>query len=63
MALTGAPDKEMLRQACKIFNGLDAFLVTGILGSKLRRLGIRSLPAESCAAARARPFRLTRYWS
>ena len=49
-----------MREALKIFHGLGASAAAGITRQKMRRLGIRSIPAGPRAATRAHPAGLTR---
>jgi DNA-binding CsgD family transcriptional regulator len=60
MALTGASDETLLREAFATFNSLNALPATRIIREKMRQIGARSIPAQSRATTRAHPFGLTK---
>jgi DNA-binding CsgD family transcriptional regulator/tetratricopeptide (TPR) repeat protein len=59
LALHDATDETALREALKIFTGLGASAAVQITRQKMRRLGIRSIPAGPRTATRADPLGLT----
>ena len=60
LALHDADDEAALREALTIFTGLGAPAAAQITRRKMRRLGIRSIPAGPRTATRADPLGLTR---
>jgi DNA-binding CsgD family transcriptional regulator/tetratricopeptide (TPR) repeat protein len=60
LALHDAADETALREAVKIFTGLGASPAAQLTRQKMRRLGIRSIPAGPRAATRSHPLGLTR---
>jgi DNA-binding CsgD family transcriptional regulator/tetratricopeptide (TPR) repeat protein len=60
LALHDADDEAALRQALTIFTGLGAPAAAQLTRRKMRRLGIRSIPAGPRTATRADPLGLTR---
>jgi DNA-binding CsgD family transcriptional regulator/tetratricopeptide (TPR) repeat protein len=60
LALYDADEEAAFREALKIFHGLGASAAAGITRQKMRRLGIRSIPAGPRTTTRAHPLGLTR---
>jgi DNA-binding CsgD family transcriptional regulator len=60
LALHDAPSEAALREALNIFTGLGASAAAQITRHKMRRLGIRSIPAGPRSATREHPLGLTR---
>jgi DNA-binding CsgD family transcriptional regulator len=60
LALHDASEEAALRQALKIFTGLGAPAAAQLTRHKMRRLGVRSIPAGPRAATRSDPLGLTR---
>ena len=60
LALHDAPYEAALREALNIFTGLGASAAAQITRHKMRRLGIRSIPAGPRSATREHPLGLTR---
>jgi DNA-binding CsgD family transcriptional regulator len=60
LALHDASDEDALRQALKIFARLGAPAAAQLTRHKMRRLGIRSIPAGPRTATRSDPLGLTR---
>ena len=60
LALHDASDPAALRQALQTFTDLGAAAAAQLTRHKMRRLGIRSIPAGPRTATRADPLRLTR---
>src|SRR5215470_9098655 len=60
LALHDADEEVALREALKIFHGLGASAAAQVTRQKMRRLGIRSIPAGPRTATRAHPAGLTR---
>ena len=60
LALHDAGQESELREALKIFTGLGASAAAQVTRQKMRRLGIRSIPAGPRTATRAHPLGLTR---
>ena len=60
LAMYDASDEAALREAVKVFTGLGASAAARITRQKMRRLGIRSIPAGPRTATRAHPLGLTR---
>ena len=60
LALHDAPYEAALREALNIFTGLGAAAAAQITRHKMRRLGIRSIPAGPRSATREHPLGLTR---
>ena len=60
LALHDAGDEAALRQALTIFTGLGAPAAAQLTRRKMRRIGIRSIPAGPRTATRADPLGLTR---
>jgi len=60
LARQDADDEAALRQALKVFHDLGAPAAAQITRQKMRRLGIRSIPAGPRTATRADPLGLTR---
>jgi len=59
LALHDAIDETALRQALRLFDGLGAPAAARLTRHKMRRLGIRSIPAGPRTATRAHPLGLT----
>jgi DNA-binding CsgD family transcriptional regulator/tetratricopeptide (TPR) repeat protein len=60
LALHDAANETALREAVKILTGLGASPAAQLTRQKMRRLGIRSIPAGPRAATRSHPLGLTR---
>jgi DNA-binding CsgD family transcriptional regulator len=60
LALHDASEEAALRQALKIFTGLGAPAAAQLTRHKMRRLGVRSIPAGPRTATRSDPLGLTR---
>jgi DNA-binding CsgD family transcriptional regulator len=60
LTLHDAGDEAALRQALTIFTGLGAPAAGQLIRHKMRRLGVRSIPAGPRTATRADPLGLTR---
>ena len=60
LALLGSADEASLREALQIFTDLGAFATVRLTRQKMRRLGIRSIPAGPRPATREHPLGLTR---
>jgi DNA-binding CsgD family transcriptional regulator/tetratricopeptide (TPR) repeat protein len=60
LAMHDATDETALREALRMFIGLGASAAAQRTRQKMRRLGIRSIPAGPRAATRAHPVGLTR---
>jgi DNA-binding CsgD family transcriptional regulator/energy-coupling factor transporter ATP-binding protein EcfA2 len=60
LVLTDAADERSLTEALPILHGLAAVPAARIVRQRLRRLGVRNLPAGPRSATRADPFGLTR---
>ena len=60
LALLGSTRESLLREAVRIFAGLGASATVRFTQRKMRRLGIRSIPAGPRPATRAHPRGLTR---
>jgi DNA-binding CsgD family transcriptional regulator/tetratricopeptide (TPR) repeat protein len=60
LALHDATDEAALREAVRIFTQLGASPAVQLTRQKMRRLGIRSIPAGPRTATRAHPLGLTR---
>jgi DNA-binding CsgD family transcriptional regulator/tetratricopeptide (TPR) repeat protein len=60
LALLGSTRESSLREALRIFTGLGARATVRVTRQKMRRLGIRSIPAGPRPATRAHPGGLTR---
>jgi DNA-binding CsgD family transcriptional regulator/tetratricopeptide (TPR) repeat protein len=60
LALHDSDQEAALRRALKIFTGLGAPAAAQLTRHKMRRLGIRSIPAGPRTATRAHPLGLTR---
>jgi len=59
LALLGSADEASLREALRIFTDLGAFATVRLTRQKMRRLGIRSIPAGPRPATREHPLGLT----
>ena len=59
LALHDTGQEAALRQALKIFTGLGAPAASQLTRHKMRRLGVRSIPAGPRAATRSDPLGLT----
>jgi DNA-binding CsgD family transcriptional regulator/tetratricopeptide (TPR) repeat protein len=59
LALADSADERLLRQALEAFTGLGATAAAGITRLRMRRLGIRSVPAGRRPAPRTGPLGLT----
>jgi DNA-binding CsgD family transcriptional regulator/tetratricopeptide (TPR) repeat protein len=60
MAWLSSADEHALRRALVVFSDLGANAAARITRQRMRRLGIRSIPAGPRSATRAHPFHLTR---
>jgi DNA-binding NarL/FixJ family response regulator len=60
LALLDGPDDCALREALAIFDALGAAAAARMTRQKMRRLGLRSIPAGPQTATRANPRGLTR---
>jgi DNA-binding CsgD family transcriptional regulator len=60
LALAGAPGEADQLRALQIFNGLGASATARVVRNRLRRQGVRSIPAGPRASTRAHPSGLTR---
>ncbi len=60
MAWLGSADEHALRRSLAVFSDLGATAAARIARQRMRRLGIRSIPAGPRSATRAHPFHLTR---
>jgi DNA-binding CsgD family transcriptional regulator/tetratricopeptide (TPR) repeat protein len=60
MAWLGSTDEHALRRALAVFSDLGAAAAARITRQRMRRFGIRSIPAGPRSATRAHPFHLTR---
>jgi DNA-binding CsgD family transcriptional regulator/tetratricopeptide (TPR) repeat protein len=60
LALLGSADAASLLEALRIFAGLGASATVRLTRQKMRRMGIRSVPAGPQAATREHPLGLTR---
>jgi DNA-binding CsgD family transcriptional regulator len=60
LALFGFADEASLREALRIFTDLGAWATVRLTRQKMRRLGIRSIPAGPRSATREHPLGLTR---
>ena len=59
LALLGSTRESLLREALRIFASLGAKAAVQFTQQKMRRLGVRSIPAGPRPATRAHPFGLT----
>ena len=60
LALLGSQDEDALRAALQILIDLDATATAGVARRRMRKLGVRSIPAGPRTATRAHPMGLTR---
>ena len=60
LALLGSQDEDALRAALQILIDLDATATAGVARKRMRKLGVRSIPAGPRTATRAHPMGLTR---